>query len=100
MIGRERRGENNGNPLGGNVVQAEEAAGLVIPTPLGKFKFKKRYISLLAAIITFAVLLNTQSVEGVEANKCFSILVFSTILWATEVGIPFCDSDSSDDHNY
>ncbi|RPD54783.1 hypothetical protein L227DRAFT_615810 [Lentinus tigrinus ALCF2SS1-6] len=39
---------------------------------------------LVVAIVVFVILLNIEYIDGAEANKCFAILVFATILWATE----------------
>lgn len=83
MINQERRGERVGQ-LGSHTERGEDAV-LAVPTPMGRFKLTPKKISLIIAIITFVTLLNVQTVPGVEANNCFAILVFSTILWATEV---------------
>lgn len=90
MIGRERRGEGDPTiPPGATLVQEPEPSLVDIPTPVGKFKLKKRHIFIVIAVAVFALLLNIQTVKGEEANRCFAVLVFCTILWATEVG--FCN---------
>lgn len=86
MINRERRGESDGEvkAISG---RAETTANniLQLPTPLGQFRLKRRHIFLAISVAVFAVLLNVQVVEGIEANNCFAVLIFSTIMWATEV---------------
>ncbi|KAL0945321.1 hypothetical protein HGRIS_000823 [Hohenbuehelia grisea] len=85
MIGRERRGDSDGHPKAiGSVVQEEADSGMDVKTPVGRVKFKRRHLFLLIAVTTFIILLNVQTVDGVEANRCFAILMFCTILWATE----------------
>ncbi|TDL25556.1 SPX-domain-containing protein [Rickenella mellea] len=84
MIGRERRGESDGQvkALGGRVETIED--GLHVPTPVGRFKITMKKLSLVVAIVIFSILLNVQTVDGEEANRCFAILIFCTIMWATE----------------
>lgn len=86
MINQERRGGGDGQTktLGGHI-ESEETAMLHVSTPVGKVRLKSKYISLAVAAVVFAVLLNVDSVSAVEARNCLAILVFSTILWATEV---------------
>lgn len=85
MIGRERRGESDGQvkALGGTIDTKEEAL-LAVPTPVGRFSITSKGISLVAALVVFGLLLRFPMVEGEEANRCFAILCFSTVLWATE----------------
>ncbi|KAF7424746.1 low-affinity phosphate transporter [Pleurotus ostreatus] len=85
MIGRERRGELDGEPKGiGSVLLQESDAVLAVPTPVGRIRIKRKHIYAAIAVAVFVILLNVQTVEGSEANKCFAILMFSTVLWATE----------------
>ncbi|KAF4613446.1 hypothetical protein D9613_008141 [Agrocybe pediades] len=85
MIGRERRGEGSGDDIAGATLIHEPEATIVdIPTPVGMFKITKRKISKLVALVVFILCLNIQIVEGREANRCFAILSFCTVLWATE----------------
>ncbi|KAH7884888.1 SPX domain-containing protein [Phlebopus sp. FC_14] len=86
MIGQERRGqvEGAGMPIGITLVKEEEKGIFSISTPLGRIKITRKKIALLVAILVFIGLLSTNMVDGAEANKCFAILVFSTILWASE----------------
>lgn len=86
MIGRQRRGEDDTQAfLGATLVQPPEPTVVDIPTPVGRFKITKRNIFKVAALAIFIFLLNVQVVERPEANHCFAILTFCTILWATEV---------------
>ncbi|KAJ8518452.1 hypothetical protein ONZ45_g4472 [Pleurotus djamor] len=86
MIGRERRGEMDGEPKGiGSVLLPDsDGALLAVPTPVGRLRVKRKHIYSLVAIALLVSLLQVQSVTGDEANKCFAILMFSTVLWATE----------------
>ena len=85
MIGKERRGESDGQvkALGGSIGHKGEPL-LIIRTPYGRFHINSKGVSLLAAGIVFTLLLNFPAVEGIEASRCFAILCFSTVLWATE----------------
>jgi len=87
MIGRERRGEADGHleTVGGTLAVQQEAEAVQISTPLGRLKLKRRHIWKVIAVAVFLALLRVQSVDGDEANRCFAILVFATIFWATEV---------------
>lgn len=87
MIGQARRGE--GEPggikaLGGTLLIEEENGLLDVQTPAGHVKLKSKHVFLLISIIIFVILLNVQVVDGIEANRCFAILVFATVMWATE----------------
>ncbi|KAF8149087.1 SPX domain-containing protein [Crassisporium funariophilum] len=85
MIGRERRGEGDTQDIAGATLVPEPEATIVdIPTPVGKFKITKRKIFKVLSLAVFVLLLNVQVVQGQEANRCFAILMFCTILWATE----------------
>ncbi|KIK96294.1 hypothetical protein PAXRUDRAFT_318928 [Paxillus rubicundulus Ve08.2h10] len=85
MLAQERRGAVDSTDTGGVILMREEENGIVdIPTPLGGFKLTRRKIALIIAVMVLIALMNMQVVEGTEANKCFAILVFSTIMWASE----------------
>ena len=85
MINQARRGEDsNGIHFGGSLIVEPEKGLLNVQTPAGRIKITTKKVYLLLAVAVFAALLNIQVVDGVEANKCFAILVFATILWATE----------------
>jgi len=82
MIGRERRGEG-GTPLGAPVDTTEEKA-FEVRTRVGRVRLSRRKAWVLISALVFAILLNVSIVEGDEANRCFAVLVFATLLWATE----------------
>ncbi|KAH9070821.1 SPX-domain-containing protein [Lactarius deliciosus] len=82
MIGRERRGEN-GTPLGVPVDTTVEKA-FEVRTRVGRVRLSRRKAWVILSALVFALLLNVQTVEGEEANRCFAVLVFATLLWATE----------------
>ena len=93
MIGRQRRGEGDTQGASGaTLVQEPESTVVDIPTPVGKFRITKRIISKVVALVVFILLLNVQVVKGEAANRCFAILTFCTILWATEVKGLRCSS--------
>ena len=84
MLAQERRGTADASD--GGILVRQEETGMHIPTPLGGFTLKRKRVSLLVAITIFIVLMNTVVVkDGPEANKCFAILIFSTVMWASEV---------------
>jgi len=87
MIGRERRGEGEGDrkAIGATLVTEADGGLFHVATPVGHFNLTRKKIFLVFAIAVFIILLNRPMVDGVEANRCFAILVFSTIMWATEV---------------
>jgi phosphate transporter len=87
MIGRERRGENDGTikAIGSTASWDEGAKVLEVPTPFGRFKMTQKRISIAIAVIVFLILFSVQVLQEVEANRCLAILVFCTIMWATEV---------------
>lgn len=85
MINQARRGEDGGRiAMGGSLVVEPEKGLLNVQTPAGRVKLTTKQLYLVAAVAVFFVLLNLDVVDGEEANKCFAILVFATILWATE----------------
>ena len=72
--------------MGGSLlVEPEPEKGLLhVSTPAGRVKLTTKQLYLVVAIVVFVILLNIDYIDGAEANKCFAILVFATILWATE----------------
>ncbi|KAF7327088.1 SPX domain-containing protein [Mycena kentingensis (nom. inval.)] len=91
MIGRERRGQGSRIVGAGAVIVEEEETetqskpGFVVTLgPRTRVRVTNKKIALLAAIALFVALLNVQTVEGEEANRCYAILMFCTVLWATE----------------
>lgn len=88
MIGQERRGEGSRMDLGGATLVKDPEKPLVnIPTPVGRFKITSKLIWGTIASVAFIVLLNMDIFQAEEAKNCFAILVFCTILWASEVNL-------------
>ena len=92
MISQERRGGSDGHlrALGGHV-EEEDSPAVAVPTPIGRFRVTAKKAFLFAAIVIFLILINVRTFSSEEASKAFAILVFSTVLWATEVSatVPF-----------
>ncbi|KAI0346236.1 Sodium/sulfate symporter [Trametopsis cervina] len=88
MIGQERRGEGGESgtirALGGTLLLEPEKGLLDVQTPAGRFRLTTKQISLVVSIAAFVVLLNVHVVDSVEANRCLAVLVFATLMWATE----------------
>jgi phosphate transporter len=90
MIGRERRGEESRIDLAGATLVKEPEKPLVeIPTPVGRFRITGKLIWGAIAVLVLAVLLNVNVVPVESANNCFAVLIFCTILWASEVCVFF-----------
>ncbi|KAJ7909059.1 Sodium:sulfate symporter transmembrane region-domain-containing protein [Mycena leptocephala] len=79
MIGRARRGD-------GEIVGAAGASlpGMALNLGFARLRITKKKVALLIAIAVFVALLNTQTVDEPEANRCYAVLMFCTLLWATE----------------
>ncbi|KAJ7221819.1 SPX domain-containing protein [Mycena haematopus] len=90
MIGRERRGDGDAVGIGASLVQEEEDTldgkpGVVLNMGFARLRITKKKIALLGSVAVFVWLLNTRSVDGPEeANRCYAVLMFCTLLWATE----------------
>jgi phosphate transporter len=84
MIGKERRGEGADGQVKALGLGHTDSHASPLFTLFG-LKFTKKKVFLSLAVVVFTALLNVQMVEGQEANRCLAILIFSTILWATEV---------------
>lgn len=87
MIGNARRGEGadpDGLKTLGSLVIEEEKRVLDVQTPVGHIQVTMKQVYLIVSTIVFIVLLNVRSVDGDEANKCLAVLVYATLLWATE----------------
>ncbi|EIN03935.1 Sodium/sulfate symporter [Punctularia strigosozonata HHB-11173 SS5] len=80
MINQARRGGDDG--VGHPTIVADEKPSAVVS--VGKLQVSKKMIAAAISVLVGLVLLNVQVVEGVAANRCLAILVFSTIMWATE----------------
>ena len=79
MIANERHDEGG---VAAPVVNEKEVK---VWTPAGPVRVSWKLIWGILAIIVFAVLLSVPTVEGEAAQRCLAVLVFATILWATEV---------------
>ena len=57
-----------------------------LPTPAGRIKLKLKHLYLLLSTLVFVILLNWKVMKesGEEANRCLAVLVWATLLWATE----------------
>jgi phosphate transporter len=86
MIGQARRGEDSGTvrALGGTLLLEPEKGLLDVATPVGHVKVTRKQIYLLISVVTFIVLLNVRVLEQEAANRCFAVLIFATLMWATE----------------
>ncbi|KAF8506140.1 SPX-domain-containing protein [Hysterangium stoloniferum] len=85
MIGNERRvADDPSDTEPGPDLPGSKSSNFIIRTRYGTLKFKKKKIFVPIAAAVFIALLRGNVVEGVEANNCFAILVFATLLWATE----------------
>ncbi|QGA20517.1 hypothetical protein EYB26_008222 [Talaromyces marneffei] len=67
-----------------------ESRGKEIKTPLGRWYFPEwvcslSFFSLVGIMIIFAVLLSVPIMEKPEQQNCLAMLVFVSLLWATEV---------------
>lgn len=66
-----------------------------VVTPIGRFTcpvwlFSSAMFTLLAIIVAFLVLLFVPIMEKAEQQNCLAMLVFVSLLWATEVSRPTC----------
>jgi phosphate transporter len=95
MIGRERRGENDGTvkAISSELVSEEEGGLVDVPTPVGRFRLTRKKVWKAIAVTVFLILLRVRTLEEEEANNCFAILMFCTILWASEVRIFYLACD-------
>ncbi|KAJ7082710.1 SPX domain-containing protein [Mycena belliarum] len=86
MIGRARHG--SGDAAGATLQDEEQEEdgkpGVVLRWGRLRFRVTKKKLAMLFAVAVFVALLNNQTVEGREANRCFAVLMFCTVLWATE----------------
>ncbi|CAE6434908.1 hypothetical protein ACGC1H_002826 [Rhizoctonia solani] len=83
MIGKERRGEGADGRVKALGLGHVDSQAEPLLTVCG-LKLTKRKLVLFLAIVLFVTLLNVRMVEGKEANRCLAILMFATVLWATE----------------
>ncbi|KAJ7680049.1 SPX domain-containing protein [Mycena rosella] len=90
MIGRERRGDGDTpGALGGASLLKEEEEedskpGVLLRWGPLRLRVTKKKVAMLGAVAVLVALLNTSTVEDQEANRCLAVLMFCTVLWATE----------------
>lgn len=88
MIGQERRGEigdGEVKAIGEPPSKEEKQALANIHTRWGVLKIRRRMVSSAIAVSVFIALLLNPVLDREEPSNCFAILIFATILWATEV---------------
>lgn len=75
-------------------VAEDETKEIQIPTPVGRVKlprwcphwlFSANMATLVVCLIIFMILLITPTFKSVEQANCLAMLVFVSLLWATEV---------------
>ena len=85
MIGQARRGEDLGTrALGGTLVLEPEKGLLDVETPAGRFRLTTKQLCFAISLVVFVILLNVNTVDSETANRCFAVLIFATLLWASE----------------
>lgn len=96
MIAQERRGQDEDEPTAIASLLKKPGPGLFyIRTPLGRIRVTRKMLWKIVAGVVFVLLLNMNIVVGVEANRCFAILMFCTILWASEVSTLVFDAQDA-----
>lgn len=63
-----------------------------LKTPLGRYRvpewlFTANFATLVVALVVFAILLSLPIMEKPEQQNCLAMLIFVSLLWATEVGL-------------
>lgn len=72
---------------------ADDSGTTVITTPIGKFSFPEwlcstNFFILLGSLAIFITMLFVPILKKTEQQNCLAMLVFVSLLWATEVGFP------------
>ncbi|KAI9286110.1 SPX domain-containing protein [Umbelopsis sp. AD052] len=80
MVGQERKAVS---------IAVQSGTPTKIRTPFGKFsvtsaQLKKTIIAIICVSV-FITLLNVKTFAGIEESNCFAILIFASLLWATEL---------------
>ncbi|RUS14540.1 SPX domain-containing protein, partial [Endogone sp. FLAS-F59071] len=85
MIGLERKQQAVGVRDARYMVN--EAKGS-LSTPFGKMNLDwemfRKWATFVGCLVVFVALLNIKVFSGIEENNCFALLVFASLLWATE----------------
>lgn len=113
MIGIERKAQAANMGLGRTLLggdhdpklqgdEADELATKEVDTPIGKYRcprwlFSSTFFTLMGIIIVFVVLLVVPIMKKPEQQNCLALLVFVSLLWATEVRST-SDEDGLDTH--
>jgi primosomal replication protein N len=70
---------------------ASEKTHSLVRTPLGSLRvptwLSGKAIIFVFAVIVLGVIIKVQPFDRVEESNCLAMLVFCTLLWATEVGL-------------
>ena len=87
-IRRTLLGGDNDPKLQGD--ESDEAASKELVTPIGKYRlprwlFSSTFFTLLGVIIVFIILLLAPIMKKPEQQNCLAMLIFVSLLWATEV---------------
>ena len=75
-------------------LQGDEEIGMdtkEVVTPIGKYRcprwlFSSTFFTLMAIVIIFIILLVVPIMKKPEQQNCLALLIFVSLLWATEVG--------------
>jgi phosphate transporter len=80
MVGQERKAVS---------LTVQSSTPTKIKTPFGKFAITfaqlQKMLIALVCVAVFLVLYNVKTFQGVEERNCFAILIFASLLWATEL---------------
>ncbi|CCG84198.1 protein of unknown function [Taphrina deformans PYCC 5710] len=94
MISIERRAEaasvNQFRSLLGGTTTPNSQEEQVVETPMGKYRVPRLLLNptlwiLLAIIAVFIVLIMIPTLESPEQSNCLALLIFVSLMWATEV---------------
>ena len=71
----------------------DEAAAKEVETPIGRYRcprwlFSTTFFTLMGIIVIFVILLVVPIMKKPEQQNCLALLVFVSLLWATEVSLP------------
>lgn len=84
MIGQEREVQSVGGIKEDTIWMPSGGGGISKHPMIDQVKLTKG-AHLLLSLVVFGVLLSAPLFPEIEQNRCFAILVFASILWATEV---------------
>lgn len=94
MISIERRAEaasvNQFRSLLGGTSTPSSQESQVVDTPIGKYRIPRFFLNptlwiLIAIIAVFIVLIMLPTLEAPEQSNCLALLIFVSLMWATEV---------------